>query len=405
MRIFMDEIINALKKIKLYCEKENFKGYDVADSIETPLLKKTILGKSKYVRFFIQQLTGHRIGFVNIRPILCLPKNYNAKGIALFLNGYCNIFEILQVNPLYLDNYSRDECLSQINSLAELLISLREKSDKGYGWGYPYGWQSRNFYFPPNTPTVVASSFAVEALLNAYEITKNKEYKDMALGTSTFVLEDLHRAKVKDGFLFSYSAYSGNDTVFNASLLGARILLRCYEYTRNEEYKTIAQKAIDTCVEMQRDDGSWLYGLGKTQGWIDNFHTGYNLEVIQAYKDITGENRYDECLKKGLDFFIKNHFDNEGVPKYYHNKQYPIDIHCCGEIFVVLSKLGIYDENKELANRVFKWTIDNMYDNDEGYFYFQKHKLLTNKVPLMRWSEAFMFNALSYYFIEKIKNQ
>ena len=107
------------------------------------------------------------------------------------------------------------------------------------------------------------------------------------------------------------------------------------------------------------------------------------------------------CTEKGYIYYNCKcgYQETQEIPAlghFYENGKFS-----CGE----LETIEIYVENKELADRVFKWTIDNMYDNDRGYFYFQKHKLLTNKVPLMRWSEAFMFNALSYYLMEKIKNQ
>ena len=133
--------------------------------------------------------------------------------------------------------------------------TLRRKGNNGYGWGYPYTWQARSFRFPPNTPTAVASSFAVDALFHAFEITGNEVYKATALETATVVLEDLHRTPYKNGFMFSYSQYEGNNTVYNASLLAARILLQCYKYTNIVEYLTTAKTAIDTCVNDQAEDG------------------------------------------------------------------------------------------------------------------------------------------------------
>lgn len=398
------KIIETIKLLKTYCENNDFKGNDVGDSIASTLITKTFLQKIPLARLVIGKLTGHRIGYVNIRPLLKIPVFYNAKGIALFLNGYCNLYEYLKKHNNHGDTFTIDDCYDKIIYLSDLLLSLRHKANKEYGWGYPTGWQGGfAFFFPANTPTVVASSFVVDALLHSYEITKVEKYKDIALETKKFVLQDLHKSKIKNGFFFSYSQYDGNDTVINASLLGARILMQCYKYTNDVELKQIAKEAIDTCIAEQKEDGSWLYGLGKRQTWIDNFHTGYNLEAIQFYKDVTGESIYDESLNKGLAFMINNHFDENHVPKYFHNRQYPIDIHCCGEIFVILNKLNAFKDNEKLADDVFQWTVENMFNKKEGYFYFQKHKLFTNKASLMRWSNAFMFNALSYYLLSKSK--
>jgi hypothetical protein len=40
------------------------------------------------------------------------------------------------------------------------------------------------------------------------------------------------------------------------------------------------------------------------------------------------------------------------------------------------------------------WAIDNMQDK-EGYFYYQKKRWYKNKIDYMRWSQAWMFYALT----------
>jgi hypothetical protein len=36
----------------------------------------------------------------------------------------------------------------------------------------------------------------------------------------------------------------------------------------------------------------------------------------------------------------------------------------------------------------------------EGYFYYQKRKYFTNKISYMRWTQAWMFFALTIYLKE-----
>ena len=69
----------------------------------------------------------------------------------------------------------------------------------------------------------------------------------------------------------------------------------------------------------------------------------------------------------------------------------------------ILYKLVLYKENEKLAEQVYTWTMNNMWSKKKHYFYFQHHKWFVNKAPLMRWSQAFMFNALSYYEKSKIE--
>ncbi len=66
---------------------------------------------------------------------------------------------------------------------------------------------------------------------------------------------------------------------------------------------------------------------------------------------------------------------------------------------LLLSILGKMEEHKILVGKVLRWTIDNM-QSPNGYFYYQIKKGVSSKIPYMRWSQAFMFYAFSYYFNE-----
>ena len=280
------------------------------------------------------------------------------------------------------------------------MLSLRSKGYSGDCWGYNFDWQGRRiFLFPKNTPTVVATTFCVNALLEAFEITRDKRYLDSAVSSAKFIINDLHRSQCKEGFLFSYSPLQGNNKVINASLLGAKSLSLISKYEEKEEYRKLAKETIETCCQLQEEDGSWIYGLGDTQSWKDSFHTGYNLDALISYRQCTQDDSFDKYIDKGYEYYIKNFFTDNGVPKYYNNTMYPIDIHCPGQLLVTLSRLDKFEENRELIDKVLSWTIENMQDK-KGYFYYQIKQGIDSKISYMRWSNAFMFNALSYYLME-----
>jgi len=281
-----------------------------------------------------------------------------------------------------------------------LLISLQSKGYSGACWGYNFDWQARRlFLFPKNTPTVVATSFCATALFDAYEITKNKEYLNTALSSAEFVMNDLSRTPHFDGFLFSYSPLDGNNTVYNASLMGAKLLSKTYKYTKSASHFKAAKQAVIAACRGQQEDGSWVYGLLPVQNWKDSFHTGYNLDALQTYQECTGDTSFNKNIDKGFKFYLENFFEADGIPKYYHNKTYPIDIHCPAQLFVTLSKLNTFQQHEELAEKVMVWTIKNM-QAPKGYFYYQLKKGISSKISYMRWSNAFMFNAMSYYLLE-----
>lgn len=397
-------MLNSFKRLKQYCEAEDFKGWDPYDGLNSrvfqalPWLKHSALCR-------LVMIQGFKRSPWNLRHIAMVPKEHNAKGIGLFLQGYCNLYKAVVQRPeLENDLGKKEVLLDQINDLAELLISLQSKGYSGACWGYNFDWQARRlFLFPRYTPTVVATNFCATALFDAYEVTKNERYKSIALSAAEFVMNDLHRADCNGGFLFSYSPLQGNDTVFNASLLGSKLLSYCYRHTKDERLKEAARGSVVACCNGQAVDGSWVYGMLPVQGWIDSFHTGYNLDGLIAYQENTGDRAFAENIERGFDFYIKNFFNEDGSPKYYHNQQYPIDIHCPGQLFVTLHRLGKFDEHRDLAAKVLEWTVRNMQDR-RGYFYYQLKKGVSSKISYMRWSNAFMFNALSYYILSEWNN-
>lgn len=395
-------INNSFLKLKSYCEKEEFKGWDPYDGLNSKVFQALPFFKnSALCRLIVIQ--GFKRCPFNLRPLAMVPKEHNAKGIGLFLGGYCNLYNAVKKNPALASVCgSLQEIEAKIDELATLLLSMQSKGYSGACWGYNFDWQARRlFLFPRFTPTVVATNFCATALMEAYEITKNKEYLNTALTAANFVINDLHRTPYEGGFLFSYSPLEGNDTVFNASLLGSRLLSFCYHYTKNEEYKQLAEQSIKACCAGQQPDGSWVYGMLPVQSWVDSFHTGYNLDALIAYQELTGDTKYNEYLEKGFQYYVKNFFETDGTPKYYNNQTYPIDIHCPGQLLVTLARMHRTKEYKELANKVLNWAIDNM-QSKKGYFYYQLKQGISSKISYMRWSNAFMFNAMSHHLLEEI---
>jgi len=389
------DFLDSLNSLKSFCEAQNYVGWDPYDGLNSKVFQATPLKHWDLAR--LAWIQGFKRSPVNFRKLLLVPKEYNAKGIALFLTGYCNIYKVQQESGKEKFG-AQTEILDKINYLAELLISLQSQGNySGACWGYNFDWQARRlFLFPAYTPTVVATTFAASALFQAYEITKKQNYLDIALSSADFLINNLNRTPKKRGFLFSYSPLNGNNTVYNASLLGSKLLSYCYHYSGKEEFKHLARESIIACIDAQSEDGSWVYGELPTQNWIDSFHTGYNLEAIHFYQKFTNDYSFAEHLEKGFKYYINTFFLADGTPKYYSSKTYPIDIHCPAQLFVTLYHLDELKNHKDMAEKVMNWTIKNMQDK-KGYFYYQLKKVISSKIPYMRWSNAFMFYAMSYY--------
>jgi hypothetical protein len=391
--------IDSFRLLLNYCERQQFKGWDPYDGLNSKVFQAIpFASRSAFLRLCVIQ--GFKRSPINLRPLALIAKDYNPKGIALCLHAYANLAQLLEKSPNLQEVLGcRKQILEKINKLAQLLISLRSEGNyHGACWGYNFDWQSRrSFLFPKYTPTVVATTFAVDALHSAYLATGNQQLLDMALTSAEFVMQDLHRTKCERGFIFSYSPFKGNDTVYNASLLGSKLLALCYHYTQNSDYLQAARESVIACCEVQREDGAWVYGAQPVQSWVDSFHTGYNLVALHAYEQYTGDKQFHHAIEKGFNYYIENFFESDGCPKYYDNKKYPIDIHCPAQLLVTLAELGFTKQYQPLAEKVLHWTDENMRSQKEGFYYYQLKRGISSKISYMRWSNAFMLYALSHY--------
>ena len=393
----MNGFTRSFLELKSYCEHEKFKGWDPYDGLNSKLFQATPLRRSSLARLILIQTMKRSP--VNLRPLLRVPKEHNPKALGLFLTGYCNLYEMLREDPDFFGGeITASHCEEMIQKVSGILLEKVSSGYSGACWGYNFDWQARKIlYFPKYTPTVVVTAFVVQALFQAYGITQDRKLLSTALSSADFVMNDLKRTYKERGFLFSYSPLEGNNTVYNASLLGSKLLAMCYHYTGNEEYLKASGESVRACIDAQEEDGSWVYGEHPVQNWRDSFHTGYNLEALLFYQRYTGDDSYSENIQRGLSYYLNTFFLPDGTPKYYHDRIYPVDIHCPAQLPVTVFHAGLYDEYKDLVDRVLSWTIEHMQDK-KGYFYFQLKKGISSKIPYMRWSQAFMFYAFSYYF-------
>lgn len=392
------KIVASVEQLKSFCEKEQFKGWDPYDGLNSKVFNVIpFLNKSSFIRMVVIQ--GFKWCPVNLRKIAIVPKKYNAKGLGLLLSGYCNLYESVRNNPVLEEKLGKkEEQLAHINEIAGLLISMQSPGYDGACWGYSFDWQSKAFFLPIHTPTVVATSFVVEALLNAYEITKKEEYLDTALSSAKFILNNLNKIEKPNGFMFSYSPLDYR-AVYNATLLGTKTLALIYKYTGNEEYKAAAHASAQAVCDEQNPDGSFPHSDQVRNQWRDSFHTGFKLESLAIYQQCCKDDSFNENIERGYKYWIEHYFVPEtGLAKYYDTstEKDTIDLHCVAQAIPTICKLNkIDDSTKILMNKILEWAINNM-QSKNGYFYFQKKGNSINKICYMRWPNSWMLYGMSY---------
>ncbi len=374
-----------------WCRKNDFAGHDPFDALNSRLFQATPLRNFRTPRLLVTQLAKRSP--VSLRGVTRVPPQKNAKGIALFALAA-------------LANYRRKPSAETETVARDLIADLLQLEIKGYSgaaWGYNFDWQSRNFFAPRGTPTIVPTAFAARALVEAFDAFRDPQYLSTAQSVCDFILKDLNRTvDSADELCFSYSP--NDDTqIFNASLFAAETLAAVGARIGETSYCDLARRAARFVIRRQRNVGSWKYGTGGTQQWIDNFHTAYVLSSLFRIGKLrqAGETEILKAVRNGYDFCRKSFFLADGWPKYYHDQLYPADSHAAATAVVTLTDLRELDDGAlPLAERVATWAIENLRDSS-GYFYYQRRRMLTVRTPFMRWTQAWMLYGLARLLEEK----
>jgi len=375
----LEIVIPFIERLLGYCKSENWEGYDPFDGLNSCMFQSLpILKNSNIARIIFLQL--NKKSPVNFRRVLGVPRGRNPKGLGLFLWSYAKLFRLT----------GNSEYLEKIDSFLDLIEKLKSGGYSGNCWGYNFDWQSRAFFLPKFTPTIVNSSFIGHALLDTYQLTSKERALEMALPISRFILRDLNRDEDSWRICFSYSPLD-NVFVHNANLLGSSLLIRLYKFIQEEELKEVALASLAYSMDRQREDGSWYYAETDYQRWIDSFHTGFNLQSVLYFMEEGFGLEYGAAFNKAVKFYADSFFLKNGAPKYYNDRTYPLDIHSAAQALVFFSRRKGYEDLKQ---KILHWTLDNMQDR-RGFFYYQKNRFYTNKIPYMRWSQAWALHALT----------
>lgn len=397
-RIDLDEVAAA---VWARCVDDGFRGIDPYDGLKSRLLGP-LLSQSEWLRLAVLQ--GVKRCPVNLRPLLRIPAGMNPKCLALLL--------------LATSNQPRLAAPEARRHLADLLIALASHPDgsavypgrqaraeigsdfaqvppAAVGWGYDFPWQARTTYMPPFYPTVVCTSFVVDALAAAEHPAAGAAIR----GAAEFVRRHLNRHTDTTGSCYSYSP-NDRTRVFNASLFAGKILARAALAAESSEAGHLRDEAIrtvDYVVARQRADGAWVYGEAGHWKWIDNLHTGYVLGTIADIGRLIGDRkRWEAPLARGLAYYCTHFFGADLTPWYFADRPGLLDSHTVGQSALTL--LAFHEVDPALpgqARRVLEIGVERLFDPRRRGFMYQRGRVLKRGTIYMRWSQAWMLRAMT----------
>lgn len=371
----------AIEDLRRWVESREYCGHEPYDLLNAPALSRVWNCSALASAILIQ--AGRRYAGLRTRVLLRVPESRNPKALGLFLSAYCDLVR------------QGHACTSEITFIKRELKRLSAPTEAEFSWGYDWNFVSRRgSVMPAYAPNAIATVFCAEALLDAADISGDTECEVMAASAARFCVNRLNRsADSADELCFSYTTQNQTQ-IFNSSALVAAFLARCGRRGR-PAYFDLAHRAMVFLCRRQRHDGAWAYGVLKKQQWVDGFHTAYNLCALRSYARQTGNSSFNDSIARGYEFYRTRCFTSDGIPKYFEDRIYPIDIHACSQAILTFVEFASQDPLAlSRAFRVAEWTLDNMRSED-GSFHYQRHRFWKNETPYMRWGQAWMLRALA----------
>ena len=378
----MNNIISISNNLLLKTKQNNYCGWDPYDILNCRYISKKI--HNTKILLILTQL--NKILPVNVRPLLGIKKIYNSKATALFLSAK------LCGNDVDIKNNE------SIQFLLNWLIDNKSNSFYEYSIGFSFDIILKHYYSPKGYPSPVITLFVMYAFIEYYKITNDKSVLNYILSFRELIDRELPQFENNSTIWYSYNFDKKNE-IYNATAKIGKFYSLLYPITKDKALLINIDKILNYLLKKQRDDGSWAYG--ENISYTDGFHTAFVLEAIWYMQQLVNDSKYEKMFSKGLKHYKKYLFKPNGQPLYFHPNYKPkdirrflieTDIRDCAMAIVFFSEIG---EN-EIANKVLGWTLKNMYNRKNGYFYYFKNKLFTNKIEFTRW-QAWILYALSVY--------
>jgi hypothetical protein len=376
-------IQDALNRLQGWVEAHEYRGYEPFDGLSS--WARPLAFGNQFAERILQQLV--RQCPINLRPILGIHPQDSTKGRGYMASGYLALYQVTHEQQ-YLDKAAC--CLAWLDT-------HKVSRFRYHSWSNHFDFVSRGGGYTKDDPIIVWTVLIGHAFNDAFEITRNRWYLDIAVSACNWVME-LPREKTPRGDCISY-LHHVKSSIHNANMLGAGLLARTAKHVGNPDYLRVARSAMQYSCSRQLPDGSWWYAEEPKYHWIDNFHTGYNLDSLDTYLEASGDDEFRENLDKGLSYYKEHFFESSGRPKYYNTRTYPVDIQCAAQSIDTLARFSRRDPScLELARRVAEWSIGNM-QNGQGYFYYRRYPLIVAKTPMLHWGQATMFKALAHLWL------
>jgi hypothetical protein len=376
-------IKESLRRLEDWVRQHDYRAYDPGDG-QLSFLRHLTFGRLPLERVLTAGVLRTPL---NMRPMLGIRPHTSTKGMGYMAWGHLRRYRALG-DPA--DAERARHCL-------DWLLAHRSTRSAHHCWGNDFTFTTRAGRIPRGEPTIVWSGLIGQAFMEAYETLGERRFLSVATSICEWIMQ-LPRERTASGTCLSYVSLH-QVSIHNSNMLGGALLARVGAATLRAEFTELATESMRYSCARQNDDGAWYYGEAEKYHWVDNFHTGYNLDSLRRYREASGDRQFDAAMRSGFDYFRGMFFEPDGRPRYMHDRSMPTDIQCAAQAIDTLAFFGQdQPEALPLARRVALWTIDHMQAPD-GHFYYRDLGWMKIRTPMFHWGQGTMFKALAHLLL------
>lgn len=283
------------------------------------------------------------------------------------------------------------------------LQALEETRCPGYErycWGYPFNWGTLRGTIWKGTPLITTVPYVYEAFREVHAIDHDARWREIMRSTADHALLDYHDFPTSErAASCSYSPFPEHSVgVINANAYRAFLLTQAGMDFLDERYLKAATRNLNFVLESQNSDGSWHYANDGKRHFIDHFHTCFVMKALAKIEALTGNVECTRAIERGIDFYVQNLFDEDGVPKpfakpprliVYRRELY--DYAECINLGMLLR--GRFEKLDRLVDGVVNQIL-TVWQRPDGSFRSRQLLLGWDTVPMHRWAQSQLFRSL-----------
>jgi hypothetical protein len=267
-------------------------------------------------------------------------------------------------------------------------------------WGYPFNWGTVRGTVWAGTPLITTVPYVYEAFREVHAIDNDPRWWGIMRSIAEHGLLDYKDFAISERTAScSYTPFPEKSPgVINANAYRAFLLTQAAADFSDDRYSQTAARNLRFVIEAQSPNGSWPYASDGRRDFVDHFHTCFVMKALVKIEALTGDPECTGAIERGIDYYVRNLFDEHGVPKpfsrpprliVYRHELY--DYAECINLGMLLR--GRFKKLDSLVDGVVNQVLTT-WQRSDGSFRSRQLWLGWDNVPMHRWAQAQLFRSL-----------